>query len=209
MASRSSKKRRFKTEWREPKQIIIFEMDERGRMKKGTKPILDGTFTGPDEIMEVLTMRLHQVGASQAEVVAFRSDGAPWIWDRLDWVIRRLGLVRKQVSKGLDFCHAVHQISLAPGATSERRGAAPRLQEIAEMAKEWQLGKGSARIAQSGNASGPAGRLAGFDKHRISKSSRRGRAPGLCDLSASGAAVGKRSYRERDSASYQSAAEGE
>ncbi len=106
-------KRRFKTEWREPKQIIIFEMDERGRMKKGTKPILDGTFTGPDEIMEVLTMRLHQVGASQAEVVAFRSDGAPWIWDRLDWVIRRLGLCAKQVSKGLDFCHAVHQISLA------------------------------------------------------------------------------------------------
>jgi hypothetical protein len=106
-------KRRFKTVWREPKQVIIFEMDERGRMKKGTKPILDGTFAGPDEIMEVLTMRLHQVGASQAEVVAFRSDGAPWIWDRLEWVIRRLGLCAKQVSTGLDFCHAVHQISLA------------------------------------------------------------------------------------------------
>jgi hypothetical protein len=42
--------------------------------------------------MEVLAMRLHQVGAAQANVVAFRSDGAPWIWDRLDWVIRRLGL---------------------------------------------------------------------------------------------------------------------
>ena len=55
-----------------------------GRMKKGTKPILDGTFLGPDEILEVLAMRLHQVGASQAEVVAFRSDGAPWIWDRLE-----------------------------------------------------------------------------------------------------------------------------
>jgi hypothetical protein len=106
-------KRRFKTEWREPKQVIVFEMDERGRMKKGTQPILDGTFTGPDEIMEVLAMRLHQVGAAQANVVAFRSDGAPWIWDRLDWVIRRLGLAAKQVSKGLDWCHAVHQMSLA------------------------------------------------------------------------------------------------
>jgi hypothetical protein len=106
-------KRRFKTEWREPKQIIVFEMDERGRMKQGTQSILDGTFTGPDEIMEVLTMRLHQVGAAQANVVAFRSDGAPWIWDRLDWVIRRLGLDAKQVSKGLDWCHAVHQMSLA------------------------------------------------------------------------------------------------
>ncbi len=108
-----TQKRRFHTDWREPKQIIVFEMDERGRMKKGTKPILDGTFLGPDEIMEVLAMRLHQVGASQAEVVAFRSDGAPWIWDRLEWVIRRVGLKAKQVSRGLDWCHAVHHISLA------------------------------------------------------------------------------------------------
>jgi hypothetical protein len=106
-------KRCFKTEWREVKQIIVFEMDECGRKKKDTQPILDGTFMGPDEIMEVLAMRLHQMGASQAEVVAFRSDGAPWIWDRLDWVIRRLGLSAKQVSKGLDWCHAAHHISLA------------------------------------------------------------------------------------------------
>jgi hypothetical protein len=106
-------KRRFKTVWREVKQIIIFEMDEQGRMKKGTQPIFDGTFQGPDEIMEVLAMRLHQVGASQAEVVAFRSDGAPWIWDRLAWVKKRLVLSDKQVSLGLDWCHAVHHVSLA------------------------------------------------------------------------------------------------
>jgi hypothetical protein len=106
-------KRRFKTEWREAKQIIVFAMDAQGRMKKGSQPILDGTFAGPDEMMEVLAMRLHQLGASQAEVVAFRADGAPWIWERLEWVIRRLGLGPKQVSKGLDWCHAVHHISLA------------------------------------------------------------------------------------------------
>jgi hypothetical protein len=107
-----TQKRRFKTAWREVKQIIVFEMDDQGRMKKGTKPILDGTFAGPDEIMEVLAMRLHQMGASQATVVAFRTDGAPWIWDRLDWVSKRLGLSIPQVSKGLDWCHAVHHISL-------------------------------------------------------------------------------------------------
>ena len=108
-----TQKRRYRTDWREPKQIIVFEMDEQGRMKKGTKPILDGTFQGPDEILEVLAMRLHQVGAADADVVAFRSDGAPWIWDRLEWVIRRVGLKAKQVSLGLDWCHAVHHISLA------------------------------------------------------------------------------------------------
>jgi hypothetical protein len=108
-----TQKRRFQTDWREPKQIIVFEMDEQGSMKKGTKPIIDGTFQGPDEILEVLAMRLHQVGASQAKVVAFRADGAPWIWERLEWVTKRLGLKKTQVSYGLDWCHAVHHISLA------------------------------------------------------------------------------------------------
>jgi hypothetical protein len=108
-----TQKRRFRTDWREPKQLIVFEMDEQGRMKKGTKPILDGTFQGPDEIMELLAMRLHQVGAAQAEVVAFRTDGAPWIWERLEWVTKRLGLSKRQVSLGLDWCHAVHHVSLA------------------------------------------------------------------------------------------------
>jgi hypothetical protein len=32
---------------------------------------------------------------------------------RLAWVIQRLGLKDKQVSRGLDWCHAVHHISLA------------------------------------------------------------------------------------------------
>jgi hypothetical protein len=108
-----TQKRRFKTEWREVKQIIVFEMDEQGQMQKKTQAILDGTFAGPDEIMEVLALRLYQMGAAQAEVVAFRTDGAPWIWERLEWVIRRLGLKGKQVSRGLDWCHAVHHISLA------------------------------------------------------------------------------------------------
>ena len=77
---------------------------------------LDGTFQGPDEILEVLALRLHQVGASQAEVVAFRADGAPWIWERIEWVSKRLGLKKSQVSSGLDWCHAVHHVSLAPTA---------------------------------------------------------------------------------------------
>lgn len=108
-----TQKRRFKTEWREPKLLIVFEMDEQGRMKKGTKPFIDGTFEGPDAAMELLTMRLHQIGASQADVVAFRADGAPWIWDRLEWVRQKLGLPKEKLSAGLDWCHAVHHISLA------------------------------------------------------------------------------------------------
>src|SRR5436190_455331 len=51
---KKKQRRRYKAEWREPKLLILFEMDEDGRMKPGTKPWIDGTFNGPDEAMELL-----------------------------------------------------------------------------------------------------------------------------------------------------------
>ncbi len=88
-------RRRYKAEWREPKLLIIFEIDEQGRMKKQTRPWIDGTFAGPDEAMELLAFHLHRLGAAAAEVVVFVADGAPWVWDRLDWVQQRVGLALK------------------------------------------------------------------------------------------------------------------
>ncbi len=108
-----TRRRKFRTEWREPKLLIIFECDERGRMKRGSRPWIDGTFQGPDQCMELLAMHLHRLGAAGAELVIFLADGAPWIWDRVAWVEQRVGLQANQVVQVLDFCHAVHQMSLA------------------------------------------------------------------------------------------------
>jgi len=61
--------------------------------------------------------------------VSFVSDGAPWIWDRLDWVIGRAGLDPKRVERVLDCCHAVHHVNLAlqaPGLAEARRTATYR-----------------------------------------------------------------------------------
>jgi len=106
-------RRRYKAEWREPKLLIIFEIDAQGRMQKGTRPWIDGTFAGPDEAMELLAFHLHRLGATQAQMVVFVADGAPWVWERLDWVTRRVGLQRAKVVRVLDWCHAVHNLSLA------------------------------------------------------------------------------------------------
>ena len=108
-----TQRRRYKTDWREPKLLIIVELDERGRMVPGSKPVLDGTFEGPDELMELLAMYLHVFGAASAKRVSFGADGAPWIWDRWDWIIKRVGLTARRVTKTLDWCHGVHHISLA------------------------------------------------------------------------------------------------
>jgi hypothetical protein len=105
--------RRYRTAWREPKVLIIVELDEHGRMVPGTRAVMDGTFGGPDELMELLAMYLHLFGAASAQWITLGADGAPWVWERWDWVIQRVGLSAERVVKVLDWCHAVHQISLA------------------------------------------------------------------------------------------------
>jgi hypothetical protein len=106
-------RRRYRAEWREPKLLILFEVDDQGRLKQGTRPWIDGTFAGPDEAMELLAFHLQRLGAGSAEVVAFVADGAPWVWERLDWVEQRVGLQAGQAVRVLDWCHAVHNLSLA------------------------------------------------------------------------------------------------
>ena len=108
-----TQRRRYRTDWREPKLLIVVELDKRGRMVPGSKAVLDGTFEGPDELMELLAMYLHLFGAASAQLVSLGADGAPWVWDRWDWVIQRVGLKENRVTKILDWCHAVHHISLA------------------------------------------------------------------------------------------------
>jgi hypothetical protein len=107
------KRRPFKVEWREPKLLILFETDEKGRMARGCRPIIDGTLRGPDALIELLAFHLHRLGAAAATVVTFTADGAPWIWARLDWVIAQVGLEPARVVEALDWCHAVHHLSLA------------------------------------------------------------------------------------------------
>ena len=111
--SKKKQKRRYKGQWREPKLLTIFEIDNKGQMVSKSRARIDGTFAGPDEVMELLAMHLHRLGAAQAEVVVFLADGAPWIWERLDWVVKRVGLEQKKVAYALDWCHALHHVGLA------------------------------------------------------------------------------------------------
>jgi len=106
-------RRKIRIEWREPKLLILYLSDREGRMIKGTRPWIDGTMGGPDHLMELLAFHLHRLGAARAKAVSFVSDGAPWIWNRLDWVIGRAGLDPKRVERVLDFYHAAHHVSLA------------------------------------------------------------------------------------------------
>ena len=58
--------------------------------------------------------------------MTFVADGAPWIWERLDWVIAQVKLDPNRVVEVLDWCHAVHHLSVALAALPTDRGASAR-----------------------------------------------------------------------------------
>lgn len=101
-------KKTFQSDWKEPKLVTIFIMDKQGKQLKGTKAWTEATLEGPDAIAEIIAMRLHQLGATQAESITFVSDGAPWIWDRLDRIVELAGIASSiPIYKVLDCCHAI------------------------------------------------------------------------------------------------------
>ncbi len=113
-----TKRKKFRVEWREPKVVILFEVDKKGRMVRGSRPVIDGTLQGPDALIELVAFHLHRMGADQAKVVTFAADGAPWIWKRLDWIVAQVGLDSSRVVEVLDWCHAVHHVSVALASLS-------------------------------------------------------------------------------------------
>ena len=106
----------FDADWREPKLVTIFVHDEKGRMVKKSKALVDGTFLGPDALAELVAMHLHRLGAAKALSITFVADGGKWIWDRIETIVELAKLSKVPRYEVLDNCHASHHISLALAA---------------------------------------------------------------------------------------------
>jgi hypothetical protein len=146
-------KRRYKADWRDIKLLILYEIDDKGAKVRTSRPWIDGTFAGPDEAMELLAMHLHRLGAAQAEAVVFLADGAPWIWERLEWVAKRVGLRGEQWQFILDFWHAAQHIGLAlghvPVTDKERRQLYRKLRKWLKGGKGWEMTQELRRLGET------------------------------------------------------------
>jgi len=101
--------------WREPKLLIIYIIDESGRMDRSWCPVIDGLVKppgeGPDAIFGLLRFYLTQLQIGEAETILFVADGARWIWKRVGSLVKELGLRKEQVRELVDFYHAVEHLA--------------------------------------------------------------------------------------------------
>jgi len=102
---------RYRTDWREPKLLVIYVVDERGRIAQEFAPVIDGTLRGPDEVFRLIEYYLRELKVHEAKEVLFIADGATWIWNRVAELWQRLGLVGVVRCRELvDFYHVVEHV---------------------------------------------------------------------------------------------------
>jgi hypothetical protein len=110
--NKTKKKRtRYHTDWREPKLILIYVVNEKGEKERKIPPFMDASLEGPDAVFSMLLYYLKKLGVGLADQLVFVSDGAVWIWERVKKLIVDLGYPLKQCWMVLDFYHAVEHLS--------------------------------------------------------------------------------------------------
>ena len=110
---------RYKTEWREPKLLCIYFLDENGDVDRSIPPILDGTMSHVNEIFKMLCDYLAMIPMDGETEVLFIADGADCLW-------KRVHLVEKSVrAKGgrfhclLDYYHMKGYVYKMAGAVKD------------------------------------------------------------------------------------------
>lgn len=118
-------RRRFQADWREPKLLHIWVLDDDGTICRSFAPWIDGTMKGPDAVFMLLAYYMGAIGITTAKQVLFIADGAPWIWNRIPDLIVKVGLNPAKVRQIVDFYHAVEHLnavaSLRKGWNEKRR----------------------------------------------------------------------------------------
>jgi hypothetical protein len=101
----------FTATWREPKVFKIYVHDRDGRKNEAYSELIDGSFGDADYLERLMAMQMHRLGVSKSKSITFNSDGATWIWDRIDSILARAKVPASVLRfKVLDVYHAAENL---------------------------------------------------------------------------------------------------
>lgn len=116
---KSQKRMGYITNWREPKLLVIAEMDEHGRKKRGSKPVYEATMQGPEDVAVLLEALCQNLEITKAKEIVCIGDGGIWIWNLFERLIMKLHLSGK-TTQIVDFYHAAEHIHELAAAHSKK-----------------------------------------------------------------------------------------
>lgn len=99
--------RTFTPQWREPKLLTIYAIDEQGKRDRDFPSVIDVTMGDADQAAALLVGHLRLLGAQHAAHVRFIADGGLWIWERTEQIRHAVGIPSERWSEQLDLPHLI------------------------------------------------------------------------------------------------------
>ena len=96
---------RYSTDWREPKLLCIYFLDENGDVDRSIPPVLDGTMEHVDTIFQFLCQYLKMLPIDSETEMLFISDGADCLWKRVRLVEKAVRDKGGRFRSLLDYYH--------------------------------------------------------------------------------------------------------
>jgi hypothetical protein len=100
----------FETPWREPKLLVIAELDEKGRKKRKCKPIYEATMGSPEDLYGLLKELCINLYLKSAKEIVAIGDGAGWIWNLIERLSQEMR-IKGKLTEIVDWYHAVEHLS--------------------------------------------------------------------------------------------------
>jgi hypothetical protein len=112
------KRKGFVPKWREPKVLVIYAIDEKGRKVKKAGVYYDATMGDADATFRILASLLVQIGADEAQEWIVVADGAEWIWNRIQWLADTVDFSSSKITEVVDFYHACEHLGTIANSVS-------------------------------------------------------------------------------------------
>jgi len=107
---KDQKRAKYNSSWREPKLLVIAELDEDGNTKKNVKPIYEATMKNHDELFNLLENITKKCNLDKAKEIILSGDGARWIWNKYGEFAEKLN-IKDKTTEILDFYHSTEHLT--------------------------------------------------------------------------------------------------
>lgn len=146
----AKKRSRYHTNWKEPKLMTLYTVDDTGKKDNTFNPIIDGSISGPDTVFALLISYLRKLGVNNIKKLLFISDGAKWIWNRVSIIIEKLGLSPEKFYTLLDYYHmAEHLNTITKLLKLQKKDADKWVRKVKKQFLEGKIDKGIKLIKET------------------------------------------------------------
>lgn len=118
---RNNGHRGYGTNWREPKLLVVYTIDDAGEVQEEFRPVYDGTLGNCNALFSMLAGYLKAMRVQDAREVVIVGDGAKWIWERTAKLMEDVDVHADRLTEVIDWYHAVevlHEIAALPAGWS-------------------------------------------------------------------------------------------